>query len=71
MKYICKKKFGIDGYLIGEEGDIVEITDAVPTHEEPQELVEGYCDIFNLRTGEKWEATWNDVPDDVVPVSET
>jgi hypothetical protein len=34
-------------------------------------LVEGYCDIFNLRTGEKWEATWNDVPDDVVPMPET
>lgn len=60
--YICKKTFGINGYLIGEEGDIVEITDAVPVHEEPQELVEGYFDIFNLRT---------DVPDDVVPMPET
>lgn len=61
MKYICKSDFEINGVLVGKENDILEITDAVPNHNETLEDVLGYCDIKNLTTDNTYNATWIDV----------
>lgn len=68
MKYICKEKFEVNGTIVGNAGDILEITDAVPVGTETAESVAGYCDISNETTGKKYEACWMDIEDTVVPV---
>jgi hypothetical protein len=70
MKYIVKKQFAINDTPIGNPGDTLEIKDAVPTAGEGPESVEGYCDIENLTTGEKFEAAWMDIDDSVEPAGE-
>ena len=65
MKYICKEDFEINGILVGNKGDVLEITDAIPREEENETLedVEGYCDILNTTKKRFFEATWIDVDD--------
>lgn len=63
MKYICKEKFKINEILVGTKGDVLEITDAIPDENfnETIEDVKGYCDILNINTNQKYNATWFDV----------
>ncbi len=63
MKYICKEDFKINDILAGTKGDMLEITDAIPNEDfnETLEDVKGYCDILNINTNQKYEATWFDV----------
>lgn len=63
MKYICKEDFKINDILVGTKRDILEITDAIPdkNFNETLEDVKGYCDILNINTNQKYNATWFDV----------
>ena len=63
MKYICKKDFKINEILVGTKGDVLEIIDAIPDEifNETIEDVKGYCDILNITTNTKYNATWFDV----------
>ena len=61
MKYICKEKFEINGVLVGNKGDVLEITNATPTDCETSEDVKGYCDILNTTTNQLYNASWIDV----------
>lgn len=70
MKYICKEDFEINGFLIGNKGDVLDITDAVPSLNETLEDVAGYCDILNVNTKRLFEATWIDVSDFLEPIKE-
>lgn len=65
MKYVCKSDFEINDILVGNKGDVLEITDPIPreSKNETWEDVAGYCDIHNLTTGQNYDATWNDVDD--------
>lgn len=63
MKFICKTTFEINEILIGNKGDILEVTNAIPAKNETLEDVEGYCDIANLTTNQKFNATWMDIDD--------
>ena len=65
MKYICKADFEINGILVGNKGDVLEITNAIPRENENETLedVEGYCDILNTTKNRFFEATWIDVDD--------
>ena len=58
---ICKEQFEINGVVIGEKGNVLEITDAVPTENETLEDVLGYCDVFNVNTGITIGTTWIEV----------
>lgn len=66
MRCVCKYTFNIDGITVGDVGDIVRITDAVPEHGENYEDVDGYCDIFNEFTGITFNATWLDVDERIL-----
>lgn len=67
-KKICKERFEINGVLIGEEGDVLEITDATPREEENETLedVEGYCGILNTTKKRFIEAIWIDIDGNVL-----
>lgn len=58
---ICKEQFEINGVVIGERGNVLEITDAVPTENETLEDVLGYCDVYNVNTGIITGTTWIEV----------
>lgn len=60
-RYICKDVFGISDNIIGNPGDLLEVYDALPEKGESAESVVGYCNIFNYTTGQRWNATWNEV----------
>ena len=66
MKYVCTENFEINDVLVGNKGDILEITDATPSDNESLEDVEGYVDIKNLNTNQMFSATWIDVDDDTL-----
>ena len=68
MKYICKEKFEVNEIVIGKKGDILNITDAIPSANEDLEDVKGYCDIANLTTNQIYNATWIDVDESVLEV---
>lgn len=70
MKYICTGDFEINDILVGIKGDVLEITDAIPTGDETLEDVEDYVDIKNLNTNEMFCATWIDVNDDTLKLIE-
>ena len=72
MKYICKEDFEINGVLVGNKGDVLEITDATPREEENETLedVKGYCDILNTTKKQSFEATWIDVDDTLEQIKE-
>lgn len=61
MKCVCKNDFEINGILVGNKGDELEVVDAIP---ENGEDVSGYCDIRNLTTDEIFWATWNEIEGD-------
>lgn len=66
MKYICTKNFKINNILVGNKGDVLEITCATPSYNESLKDVEGYVDIKNLNTNQTFGATWIDVDDDTL-----
>ena len=67
MKYICTaNKFEINGNLIATKRNLLEVYDARPEEGETAEDVAGYCDIFNITTGAIFEATWNDIDNNVL-----
>lgn len=66
MKYICKENYAINDILVGNKGDILEITDAVPKRNENLEDISGYVDIKNLTTNKIYEATYIDVDDNIL-----
>lgn len=68
MKYICETDFEINGIPIGTKGDILEVTNAVPSKGQTAESVIGYCDIVNTNTNKRYEATWMDISDELKPV---
>lgn len=70
MKYICKEDFEINDILVGNKGDVLEITNAIPRENENETLedVEGYCDILNITKKRFFEATWIDVSDVLEPI---
>lgn len=70
MKYICKENYEINDILVGNKGDLLEITDAIPKENENAEDVVGYIDIKNLTTNEIYEATWIDVDDTILEIVE-
>ena len=70
MKYICKENYEINDILVGNKGDLLEITDAIPNENEDAENVVGYIDIKNLTTNEIYEATWIDVDDTILEIVE-
>jgi hypothetical protein len=61
MKYTCKETIKINKTIIGGKGEIISITDAVPSKDETVEDVKGYCDIHNLTTNKFFNATWLDI----------
>lgn len=63
MKYVCKNDFKINGILVGNKGDVLEITNAIPRENENETLedVVGYCDILNTTKNRFFEATWLNV----------
>ena len=61
MKRVLTKPYNIDGVHIGEPGDILTITDAIPSINESWEDVDGYCNIKNESTGVTYWGTWLDV----------
>ena len=70
MKYICKENYEINDILVGNKGDLLEITDAIPKENEYAEDVVGYIDIKNLTTNEIYEATWIDVDNAILEIVE-
>lgn len=60
LKVKCRTDYQIGGHLIGRAGDILTITDAIPTEDETLDDVAGYCDII-AANGQKWWASWSDV----------
>ena len=70
MKYICTETFIINDMLVGNKGDILEITNATPTENEKAEDIEGYRDIKNLNTNQTFNATWLDINDTVKLIRE-
>lgn len=64
-KYVCKKDFEINNILVGHEGDVLVITDAAASADKTQEDVSGYCDIENITTKQRFEATWMDISDEL------
>ena len=72
MKYICKEDFEINGVLVGNKGDVLEITNATPREKENETLedVKGYCDILNTTKKRSFEATWIDVDDTLEQIKE-
>ena len=48
MKYICTENFEINDVFVGNKGDVLEVTDAIPKENETLEDVFGYCDIKNI-----------------------
>lgn len=72
MKYICKEDFEINGVLVGNKGDVLEITNATPREEENETLedVKGYCDILNTTKKRSFGATWIDVDDTLEQIKE-
>lgn len=62
-KYVCVEYFEINNVLIGNKGEVLEIIDAVPTENETAEAVKGYCDITNISTNQRFNATWIDIDD--------
>ena len=70
MKYICKENYEINDILVGNKGDLLEITDAIPKENEDTEDVVGYIDIKNLTTNEIYEAIWIDVDDTILEIVE-
>ena len=61
MKYICKENVEINDVFVGNKGDVLEVTDAIPKENETLEDVFGYCDIKNLNTNQLFEAGWIDI----------
>lgn len=61
MKYTCKETIKINETIIGGKGEIISITDAVPSKDETIEDVKGYCNIQNLTTNKFFNATWLDI----------
>lgn len=61
MKYTCKETVKINEIIIGGKGEIISITDAVPSKDETIEDVKGYCNIQNLTTNKFFNATWLDI----------
>lgn len=61
MKCICKNTFEINGVLVGNKGDELEVFDAIPNDGESAEDVSGYCDIINLTSHELFLACWSEV----------
>lgn len=69
MKFVCKETFEINDIVIGNKGDILEITNAIPHGNETSEDVDGYCDIVNITTNQTFDATWIDVDDTLEEIS--
>ena len=61
MIVILKQKCRIGEAHIGNPGETLVITDAVPSHGESYSDVDGYCDIKNVATSAVTQATWLDV----------
>ena len=69
MKFVCKETFEINDILVGNKGDILEITNAIPHGKETPEDVDGYCDIVNLTTNQTFDATWIDIDNTLEQIS--
>ena len=70
MRYICTENFEINGILVGNKGDVLEIIDAIPRANETLADVEGYVYIKNLNTNQIFDATWIDADNDTLQLIE-